>query len=223
MRLTVGLAVLCLAPGLAQAEPGGPDFAHTGPYLGVGGTYAFHWFPDGVGGDFDDHVSGIPDSTTRTDGSFGVNARAGWRFTSWLAGEVEYEWLDGFETDIRTSAGGEFTLESHAITANAKLVYPGWGRFQPYGLLGAGVSIYEVTNASGFPSAARFLDDDGVGFAGRLGLGLDTYLTEHWLVNIEGGLVTTTTEIDNSNPSPVAGDVSALWQVPIQVGIQYRF
>ena len=223
MRLVAGLAALCLVPALAQAEPGGPDFAHTGPYLGVGGTYAFHWFPDGIGGDFDDHVSGVSDSTTRTDGSFGVNARAGWRFTSWLAGELEYEWLDGIETDIKTPVGGEFTLESHVVTANAKLVYPGWGRFQPYAMLGAGVSIYEVEDASSAPSGASFLDDDGVGFAGRFGLGLDTYLTEHWLVNIEGGVVTTTTEIENSNPAPPAGDLSGLFQVPIQVGIQYRF
>ena len=223
MRLATCLAVLCLLPALAQAEPGPDPFARSGLYLGVGGTYAFHWFPDGIGGDFDDHVSGVSNSTTRTDGSFGVNARAGWRFNRWLAGELEYEWLDGFETDIKTAAGGDFTLESHAVTLNAKLVYPGWGRFQPYALLGAGVSIYEVVDASGFPSAARFLDDDGVGFAGRAGLGLDTYLTEHWLVNIEAGMVTTTTEIENSNPAPPAGDLSGLFQVPIQVGVQYRF
>jgi opacity protein-like surface antigen len=223
MRLAPCLAALCLAPALAQAEPPPPDFARPGAYLGVGGSYAFHWFPAEIGGDFDDNVTGGFGTTVRTDASFGLNARAGWRFNSWLAGELEYEWLEGFENDIKTTDGGKFTLESHVVTANAKLLYPGWGRFQPYALLGAGISIYQVNDASGFPSPARFLDDDGVGFAGRIGLGLDTYLTEHWLIHVEGGLVTTTTEIDNSNPAPNSGDLSGLFQIPIQVGVQYRF
>ena len=80
-----------------------------------------------------------------------------------------------------------------------------------------------MTPVSGLPSAAAFLDDCSVGFAGRVGVGLDTYITEHWLVNVEGGLVTPTTEIENSNPAPQAGDLSALFQIPIQVGVQYRF
>jgi opacity protein-like surface antigen len=207
MRPQTGLcvALLLLLPGSAAAEA---DYARPGPYLGVGGTYAFRWVP----GDFDDDL-GLG-ATVRADNTFGLNTRVGYRASRWLAAELEYEWLDGF--DVEVEGDGGFTLASHAVTANGKLLYPGWGRFQPWLLVGVGVSIYEAQDRSGL---ANGLDSTSVGFAARMGFGLDAYLTENWLLNLGAEGFLDTTQIDNS----IGGDLDQFWYVPVQLGIQYRF
>jgi opacity protein-like surface antigen len=200
------VALVQLLAGSAVAQD---DYARPGPYLGLGGTYAFRWVP----GDFDDDL-GLG-ATVRADNTGGLNARVGYRVSRWLAGELEYEWLDGFDVEVEGGGGG-FTLRSHAVTANGKLVYPGWGRFQPWMLAGIGVSIYEAQDRSGL---ADGLDSTSVGFGARMGFGLDVYLTESWLVNLGAEGFLDTTQIENS----MGGDLDQFWYVPIQLGIQYRF
>lgn len=197
------IAVLCLLPAVAAAQEG---YDRPGWYLGAGGTYAFHWFP----GDFDGDVG----ATTKTENTGGVNARAGYRFNSWAATELEYEWLDGFENKVVGSR--VFDLGYHVITANGKLLYPAWGRFQPYGLLGVGVEIIDVSRRAGLGAG---LDNNGVGFAGRVGAGLDVYITQHWLVNVGVDAVLSSTQIKNS----IGKDLSNLFYIPVQAGVQFRF
>lgn len=209
MRVGTSLCVallLWLLPASASAQA---DYARSGPYLGLGGTYAFRWVP----GDFDKDL-GLG-ATVRTDNTGGLNARAGYRVNRWLAAELEYEWLDGFDSKI-TGGNGGFTLTSHALTANGKLLYPGWGRFQPWMLVGVGLSIYDAQDRKGLASG---LDGTSVGFGARLGFGLDAYITQSWLVNLGVEAFLDTTRIDNS----IGGDLSEFWYVPIQLGIQYRF
>ena len=134
MRLALALAgITLLIPALAWSQ----DYARPGFYLGAGGTYAFHWFP----GDFDENIASGP--TVRTSGSGGFNLRAGYRLNSWFGAELEYEWIEGFGN--RTSIDGNIAkLRSNLVTVNGKFLYPGWGRWQPYALIGVGVSIWEA-------------------------------------------------------------------------------
>ncbi len=203
----LALLLLCLLPGLAQA---GDDYARPGGYLGIGGTYAFHWFP----GDFDDDVTGGP--AVKTVNSAGLNVHGGYRFNSWAALEAEYEWIAGFENKV---AGTKiFDLAYHTFTVNGKFLYPGWGRFQPYGLLGVGFAVLKLDDRAG---EGLKLEKSTVGFAGRIGAGLDFYLTESWLLNAAIELQLNTHQIDHSGG--VGNDVAALFYVPLQFGVQYRF
>ncbi len=212
MRLALALAgITLMVPALAQSQ----DYARPGFYLGAGGTSAFHWFP----GDFDEDMAGGP--TVRSSDSGGFNLLGGYRGTSWFGAELEYEWIEGFGN--RTELDGNIAkLRSNLVSVNGKFLYPGWGRWQPYALLGVGVSIWEAketttTVTGGTPTSG--LAGTSVGVGGRIGAGLDAYLTENWLLTVGIELAFSSTTIDNST----GGDLKNLFYVPIQFGVQYRF
>ena len=209
MRWKSALAVLAVAFLGAGDAPAleGDGYARPGWFLDLGGSYAFHWFPS----DFDGAVG----ARTKTHNSFGLNARAGYRFKSWLAAELQYEWIDGFDNEVNGST--IFKLSTHLLTLDAKFLYPGWGRFQPFALVGAGLAIYDVNDRAGLGAG---LESSSVGFAGRVGAGLDTYLTENWVLRLGLDVVVDTNEIDNGLGP---GDLSELFYIPIQLGVQYRF
>jgi opacity protein-like surface antigen len=204
----VGILFTCALPGVAAHET--DDFARTGSYLGLGGTYAFHWF---AGSAFDRNLGGQGVQVISSS-SGGLNARAGYRVNPWFAAEVEYEWIDGFTNKI--AGVNVATLTSHQLTLNGKFIYAEWGRFQPYGLLGVGVSIWEASDRIGRGSG---LEATSAGLAGRVGLGLDAYVNDNFLVNLGLDMALSTTRIDNS----LGGDLDNLFYVPIQLGFQYRF
>jgi opacity protein-like surface antigen len=206
---------LALAVGVACALGARPavaasDTSRPGAYVGLGGVYAFHWF---AGHAYDRDLGGTAGRVT-TSGSPGLNVRAGYRARPWLAAEIEYEWLEGFRNDVAGS--NVATLASHMLTLNGKLVYPGWGWIQPYALGGMGFSIWEARDRSG---SGAGLDATSAGFAGRIGLGVDAWLSEHWLLDLGLAIALSTTEIENS----LGGDLDNLFYVPIQLGVRYRF
>jgi opacity protein-like surface antigen len=204
---------LALAIGLAYALeplPAAADVSRSGAYVGLGGVYAFHWF---AGHAYDRDLGGTVGRVT-TSGSPGLNARVGYRARPWLAAEVEYEWLEGFRNDV--AGANVATLASHMLTLNGKLVYPGWGRLQPYALGGVGFSIWKARDRSG-PGAG--LDATSAGLAGRIGLGVEAWLSEHWLLDLGLAIALSTAEIENS----LGGDLDNLFYVPIQLGVRYRF
>ncbi len=207
--VAAGVLLACMLPGLAAAqEPN--DFDRTGGYLGLGGTYAFHWF---AGRSFDRNLGGQGVQVISSS-SGGLNARAGYRVNPWFAAEVEYEWVDGFTNKI--AGVNVATLTSHQLTINGKFIYSDWGRLQPYGLVGVGLSIWEASDRTGRGSG---LEATSAGLAGRVGFGLDAYVNEDFLVNLGLDMALSTTRIDNS----VDGALKNLFYVPIQLGLQYRF
>lgn len=209
MRLKSMLSIVafsCLLPAAGFALEA-DDYARPGWYLGAGGTWAAHWWkaPEGA--------LGAP-GPVRTKNSFGFNVRGGYRVKRWLAAELEYEWLDGFDNTLDGST--IFKLRTHVVTANAKFLCPAFGRFQPYVLFGAGAAIFEVNDRK---DEGAGLESSSTGFAARASGGLDVYLTKNWLLNVEAGAAIPTNEVANS----AGGDLEELFYVPIQVGVQYRF
>jgi opacity protein-like surface antigen len=200
------VAFACLLPATGFADDG-DDFTRPGWYLGAGGTWAPHWWhaPEGALN---------ASSSVKTKNSFGFNVRGGYRLKSWLAAELEYEWLDGFDNKVNDST--VFELRTHVVTVNAKLLCPAWSRFQPYLLFGAGAAIFDVNDRNGLGAG---LESSSAGFAFRATAGLDVYLTKNWLLNVEAGTVIPTNEVKNSN----GDDLEELFYVPIQLGFQYRF
>lgn len=192
------LAVALAVPATAE------DFDRSGFYVGGGGTWATPLFEDEI-----ENAVGTP---IDLDDSFGANAQLGYRIFSFLALEAGYEWVDSF--DLSVMGVDALELEGHVVTGNLKLLAPTW-RIQPYLLAGAGVAFLEARDTLGLG-----LDADATPFAGRLGGGIDFYVTKHVLLNVGAGVVLTTEKIDDDL---TAQDVDNIHYVTVNAGLQVRF
>ena len=176
-----------------------PDYDRTGPYLGVGAAFAWDDF-DNLIGDLD------------PDMAYGFDAWGGYRFLSFLAAELQIEYLKGFD------AQREFWLditnppilfsrrkvdgEAVTFTGNLKAHLP-LGRFQPFILAGVGLGYVE------FDVAGRDFNDTAL--AARFGGGLDFYLTDALALQVSSSYVLQT------------GDLDGFDYVSLIAGLQYRF
>ena len=192
------------------------DYSARGPYLGVGVIGAFHLFE----GNIEDSIESIG-GTADVDHSVGLDARGGYRFLSWLALEAQYEWVPGFEATASFPRLGDagtsqiLDIESHSVTANARFILP-LGRLEPYLLLGVGWSRYDFAEGiSGFNLSGT---EDA--FAGRVGPGVDFFLTEHISLNLAGTVLLTTHDIDNVTANE---SLSALHYLSVKGGLSYHF
>jgi hypothetical protein len=137
---------------------GDGDFTRRGAFAGLG----FNWQVPGFQGPFLEENYGK---------SWGFNARGGYRFFDWFAAEAIVEYADKFGPNRARSVAPDISLLSS--TVNAKFIVP-VERFQPYLELGAGF-LYANTGSGFFNS----ISDEDFGFAGRLGAGIDLYLTRN--------------------------------------------
>jgi opacity protein-like surface antigen len=208
MRLSlIRIAVLCttvalLATTAHAVQPDKPDYGRPGWYAGVGA---------GAGWDF---LEGAISDATRgaveigTAGTF--NARGGYRVTSWFAIEGMYEGV----YDLTGTLDGQLDFaksSNHSFLANFKLIAPIW-RMHPYLAIGPGAQYGQFDDILGA------LDRDRWDFVLRLGLGLDAYVTENWLVNLEIAPSIRFTDYNNI-PSQSTDNVS----LTFSGGVQYRF
>jgi hypothetical protein len=134
------------------------DFARRGAFAGVG----FKW-----------QVPGFQGSLLHQDydKSAGFDARGGYRFFDWFSTEAIFEFADKFRPRARGATGPDVQLIT--TTVNAKFIVP-LDRFQPY--LETGIGFLYANEGSGFANA---FSDNNVGFAGRIGAGIDLYLTRN--------------------------------------------
>ncbi len=228
--LLCGLALLAL-PHSVQADD---SFSRPGFYIGVGGSYQLNVFEDEIEDEIvdalEDDLPDFADLGLDLDDSYGLNARVGYRLFSFLAIEAQYEWVSEYDVELTTNVSGVdaklYSIEGHTFTANTRWFLPLW-RFQPYLLLGGGISIADVDRGAIYddPLFGPFLEDNGVevedgrkiSAAGRAGLGLDLYLTRSIVLNAEAGAVVTTLS------EPDLGDIDDLNYLSFSAGLQYRF
>ena len=205
MRVLAAAASLALLAALAAppARAREPDFGRRGFYVGGGATYGFNLFDSA----FDDLFSDVQVGDT-----WGFYDRLGYRPLRWLAVEAEYEYLHNF--GVRAEGVHLADLRAQTISANVRLIGP-W-RFQPYFLLGAGATLFTL-NDTQVPG----LEVDHSSFAGRIGIGLDTYVTENLVIAVGADTVLTTAQVKD----PVfSGDTSStLSYVAVHMGIDLRF
>jgi len=194
----LGLALLA---GAARADDQG--FARDGFYLGVGETYAHNLINSAL--------DGVLANNFHVDNTFGLNARAGYRATSWFAAELEYEWVARFEAKLRDRTLAD--IEGHSLTANLKFVAP-LGRFQPFLLLGGGGSIFSFDRQN-LPE----ISVQHSSWTGRVGLGVDMYLTRNVLIDLGADTVFTTANISATGLKQGDG----LYYFALRMGLQYRF
>ena len=125
--------------------------------------------------------------------SFGVAARAGVRCTERMSSELAWEWQEGF------AAGNDSDDALWTLTSNAKL-HLLTGRVQPFLLAGIGILHGDI------PGYQPRTD-----VAGRLGGGVDFYLTEEIAISLDASYVAPT------------GNVQKLDYVSVGWGLQVHF
>ncbi len=150
---------MLLGAGGAAAQ----DYTRDGWYAGARGLWGVE--------DFDARAS--------ADDTWGFDAYAGYRMGKNFAGEIEFEYFDGFDADLPGGGSGDYRLFSMSLGMKvfplARAFAPGsiYQRVQPY--VTAAPSWQWVQSRSF--SGGNAEGDDG-GFAGRFGAGLEIYLTE---------------------------------------------
>jgi hypothetical protein len=215
-RLIITLLAVAIASLLVTSSATADDFGRPGWYVGVNGAYAKNLFASQLEVIFPGVALGD---------SGGLNARAGYRVASWFAVELQYEWMDGIRLSTTVPVGpipAGFTVgnfQPNNLTGNLKFQIPVW-RTQPYLLLGGGMGHWTFTNTSGVPlgpipdgASATF-----TGFAGRVGLGADVYLTKHWALN--GEVAGVFNAADFSNLVQIG---TTFYYFSVSGGIMYRF
>ena len=183
-------AVLAAAPA-ARAE----DYVRTGWYAGARGVYTQEDF----------------DIDAEVDDDFGFNLFAGYRLFSFLGSDFEFEYVDALPARGKP-AGPNYDVRTFNLSWNFRAYPLAWAfepsspfqRVQPY--LSAGVSNQWV-QLRRQPAG----NSNQGNFAGRLGAGIDFYLTEH-LALTSNGIYTLGT-----------GDVNDFHYWSIGWGLLYRF
>ena len=194
------LAALAVPNARADSE-----FARSGPYVGVGATYGINVLESA----FDDVLG----NNVNVDNTWGANARLGYRATSWLAVEAEYEYLDNFEVSVDSMRLAD--LQAQTISANLRFIVP-IKRFQPYLVLGAGATMFSLDD-----NAVPGLDVDHSSFSGRIGLGFDVYLTRSIVLGIGADAVVSNAEVTDEFFS--GNSSGSLSYVALHAGFDYRF
>lgn len=194
-RLLAASLALLAAPLLGASPAAVQDYVREGWYVGARGVYAIE--------DFDVDAS--------VDDDFGFNLFGGYRMFRGLASDFEFEYVDALSAR-GDPAGPNFDIRTFDFAWNFR-VYPlAWAfepssvfqRVQPY--LSAGPSIQWV-QLQRLPGVDR---DEG-NFAGRLGGGIDFYLTQS--VALSGSAIYTIG----------TGDVSDYRYLSVGWGLTYRF
>jgi opacity protein-like surface antigen len=193
-----------LLAGTAQAEQTSShkaDYGRPGWYVGVGFGGAVDFLEDLLEDEFDFLDLDIK-------GTWSANARIGYRVTSWFAFEALYEGAYGYESEVLGFKIAEF--DTHSVMGNFKFIVPTW-RLHPYLGLGFGAQ-HHTFDSLAFPNVKRW------DFVFRPALGLDCYITEHWLVNFEVAPSVSVKSWKNIPDSPT-DNIS----LTAGAGIQYRF
>jgi opacity protein-like surface antigen len=176
-RLVVCAAALVICGAATQASGQDEDFGRSGFYLGGSLYRASDRFEDEVEDELDD-VLGSGD--VEVDSVNAVGAVLGLRLGSRFALELIGERYRESEIDL-SELGVTAPLELRLWTAMLQgKLYLFTGRLQPYLMAGVGVLRGE-TEVSG-----AGLDEDAVAPLGRLGAGIEIYLTRSLVVNLQG-------------------------------------
>lgn len=185
-------------PALAEASPGsGRDFARPGWYAGVGIFYALSDYELSTS-----DLGVVPEQPPNVDPEFGnalgVDARAGYRAFDRWAFELDYQWQSGYDSDSALLTH-DLEIDTHLLSLNTKFFLM-TDRVQPYGLLGVSLLIF---NTEIVDDAFRKPWDIDVGFAPRFGAGVDYYLNDHWVLNLEGTYIVPVGNLDGANMGSV--------------------
>lgn len=205
----LALAFLFSAGGAgAENADQSKDHNKNGWYVGINGIYAEDFYQNDV-----EKMLSQP-FILDLKGSGGLNARVGYRVTSWFAAEVLYEWVVGFKADGAlgtVEVDRVFQHKTHSPLANFKFLYPEWP-VQPYIGIGLGAQWSEIV-----VFGAANGKDTTWSFLGRPSFGVDWIVTDNIVLNLELAGSLPADKYDGVANSP------DLFYLTFGGGIQYRF
>ena len=188
-------AALCLAfasQATAQRiEWDDSDDPLVGIYIGLGGLFALENF---------DRDAAIAGDTLKigADNAGGFELRGGYRVHPNFAGELLFQYYANFSVKDRNLSGENDSFNGWSLTANVK-GYPILGRIQPYALAGVGALVFNEKRG------------EDLGFVARVGGGIDVYILESVVVDLEIVYVLPAGSLDDYQFTTFAA------------GIQYRY
>jgi opacity protein-like surface antigen len=184
-------------PPESEPRPAQYDFTRDGWYVQAQGIYALENF--GSTGKFD--TGGLD-----VDNTYGFNIEAGYRVAELFAIGAEFEWTYAFESGDVLKIGTQNIGLPFRVYPLARLFDPGSlaNRFQPF------IKLSPVWQ---WAERESTIEDDRSrgGFVGRMGGGLDTYITENF-VFITSALYNWPT-----------GMIDSVGYWSFGAGLQYRF
>jgi hypothetical protein len=199
--IVIPIAALLMA-STSWAEDPKADYGRRGWYGGVGGGAGIDFLTDAV----QDETGGTVDLSVGSS----FNARGGYRVASWFAFEAMYEGVYG--TTVEVSGVDAADQDTHSIVGNFKFILPTW-RVQPYFMLGPGAQYGKFNGKGPFDP----LDTERWDFVLRTAIGIDMYITEHWLIDLE--LAPSVRFADYTDvPSQLTDNVT----LTFGLGVQYR-
>ena len=202
--LATSIAVAALLVGRPAAGADGSDYGRSGFYVGAGGGVAWDFLSDFI----EDITVGLV--TTPAGGS--ANARVGYRVWSWLAVEGMYEGAYGVNPEVLGLEIANF--DTHSLLGSLKFFLPIW-RVHPYFSLGAGA---QYGNADFIDDILRPFDTNRWDAVLRFGFGVDAYVTENWLVNME-----LAPGIRFTDWGDLGSEATDNVTLTLTAGVQYRF
>jgi opacity protein-like surface antigen len=199
--ILVVILVLGLGPSASAQTPEEPvsdwddsyfPFAREGVFFGVEALFALENF------DTDPLIdNGNSPLDISADDAGGFAIRAGYRIHAVFAAELLFQYWSGFEVKERTS-GFDDSFDGWSLMANSKL-YPLGGRIQPYAVMGIGALVF--TGKEG----------DDAGFAARMGGGIDFYVSDRFVIDLEMAYMFPT------------GSIADFQFATFGAGVQYRY
>lgn len=201
-RFYVFFVVVSLCSTITHAN----DFSRQGWFAGLNLSKGFNFITEAI-----DAGSG---GKLNTQNTWGFDARGGYRFTSWFALEGNVEYMSGFKTD---GTLGSSEIRTNTVTVAPKFILPFW-RVQPYALIGIGAQHSHLDFSSDRP---LLLDDEntsGWNAAMRPALGMDFYITEKFVANLELAAVLVAGKFEDTGMS-----ISDPIYLSVGGGFQYRF
>lgn len=184
-------------PSEAEPPPAQHDFTRDGWYVQIQGIYALENFGE---------TGGWGTGGLDVDDTYGFNVEAGYRVAQLFALGAEFEWTYAFESGDLLRIGTQNVGIPFRLYPLARLFDSGAlaNRFQPF-----------IKLSPTWQWADREIEgheDSGKGgFVGRMGAGLDIYITEN-LVIVASGLYNWPT-----------GGIDSLGYWSFGTGFQYRF
>ena len=180
-------AVLAWAgAAIAQEAEGASEYVRDGWYAGANWSMGIENWQETAG--------------SSVENAQGLAGYVGWRFLENYGLDIQYEWFHEFQL-----ASPAVSANAHIFTFNLRYYVP-FDRIQPYALAGMG-----LMQSSREGSFGDLTDGASGNFAGRLGGGLDLYLTRNWVFEASAAYVV---------PS---GNLNQLEFFSLAAGFQYRF
>lgn len=188
--LVLGLSVPAAAQTVSDWDDSYYPFSREGVFIGMSAVVALENY------DKDPLIDNDMVDISADDAG-GFDLRVGYRIHPLFAAEILFQYWAGFEVNERTM-GINDKFNGWSLMVNTKL-YPLGGRIQPYAVMGIGALVF--TEKKG----------DDADFAARMGAGIDFYLSDTFVVDLEVGYMLPT------------GSLAAFQFTTIGAGIQYRY